>query len=65
MFDFIRLSSEEIAQFASILPRWLFVSMHQWANGRWLTDQSERTLYFCYVIKINVHAYRITRASAE
>ena len=24
--------------------------MHPWANGRCLTDQSERALYFCYLI---------------
>ena len=30
-----------------------FLGMHQWANGWWLTDESERSFYFCYVIKLN------------
>ena len=29
-----------------------FLSVHQQANGRWLTDQSERERYFRYVIKL-------------
>ena len=29
-------------------------SVHQRANGRWLTDQSERVINFCYVIKQNI-----------
>ena len=29
-----------------------FFGLHPWPNGRWLTDQSEHVLYFCYVIKV-------------
>jgi len=27
-----------------------FISVHPWANSKWDIDQSERMLYFCYVI---------------
>ena len=30
-----------------------FLGVHLRANDRWLTDQYERALYFCYVIKEN------------
>ena len=29
-----------------------FLGLHQLANGRWLTVQSESALYFCYVLVI-------------
>ena len=29
---------------------WASFDDYQWANGRWLTDQWERALYFCYVM---------------
>lgn len=29
-----------------------FVSIHLWANRRWVIDKSEHALYFCYVIKL-------------
>ena len=27
-----------------------FVSIHPWANRKWVVDQSERALYLCYLI---------------
>ena len=36
-----------------LYSRWVplaFLGVQQRANGRWLTDQSEHALYFCYVI---------------
>ena len=27
-----------------------FGSIHPWANRKWVIDQSERALYFCYLI---------------
>ena len=30
------------------------LSVWQRVNGRWLSDQSERVIYFCYVIKQNI-----------
>ena len=31
-----------------------FLGVHQKASSRWLPDQSERALYFCYVIKCDI-----------
>lgn len=28
-----------------------FVAFHPWANSKWVIDQSEHVLYFCYAIK--------------
>ena len=36
-----------IAEFALAFP-----GVHQLANGRWLTVQSESALYFCYILLI-------------
>ena len=36
--------------------RGVFFNLSVWqrVNGRWLSDQSERVIYFCYVIKQNI-----------
>ena len=47
---FLTLQERRFSQIGSVLLHSLFIGAHQWTNGWWLTDQSERMLYFCYVI---------------